>query len=372
MFNSSKACVFFLSSAVILFVLGCIYIFNVTSAEVLDRFSSKSTHHALVKQLLYAGCGLGLGVALWRMGWELLVRHSARLMFVANILLVLVFVPHIGQQLNGAHRWLSLFGLSMQPSEFVKYLLPLYALKTLEGITTLRSFFSLIGRLALPLLLIFLEPDNGTVLIIGAALCMLFAIMRIRWTYWVLPLCIACLCGGMAALSMPHVTGRLKVYLDPTYDVHGRGHQPYQARIAAGSGGLLGKGLGESVQKLEYLPEARSDYIAAIYAEEFGFVGIVLLCALYMCIATCGSVIARRCQERRSAIIASLFTFLLCFQAFLHLGVASGLLPSKGTNLPFFSQGGSSLIANMLALVVVLNIGARSAVRDQGAWMKKP
>jgi cell division protein FtsW len=110
------------------------------------------------------------------------------------------------------------------------------------------------------------------------------------------------------------------------------------------------------MQKLEYLPEARNDYIAAIFAEETGFIGVMGLIVLYMGIGVCGFFIAQRAPDREGFIIAALITFLLCFQAFLNLGVVSGLLPSKGTNLPFFSQGGSSLLVNMLALSMLLNI----------------
>ncbi len=162
---------------------------------------------------------------------------------------------------------------------------------------------------------------------------------------------------------MPHVSDRIKVYMNPEYDLKGKGHQPYQAKIAAGSGKLLGRGLGESLQKLEYLPEARSDYIAAIFAEETGFIGMMGLILLYMGIGFCGFCIAQRALDNDGFYIATIFTFLICFQAFLNLGIVSGLLPSKGTNLPFFSQGGSSLLANMMAVSVLLNIAKQSKRR---------
>jgi cell division protein FtsW len=191
-------------------------------------------------------------------------------------------------------------------------------------------------------------------------LVILFVLSRQKWLYWALPLGLLFVCGVMVASQMPHVLDRIKVYMDPAYDLKGKGHQPYQAKIAAGSGKLLGKGLGESLQKLEYLPEARSDYIAAIFAEETGFIGMTGLIVLYMGMGFCGFSIAQRAKDSEGFYVAAIFTFLMCFQAFLNLGVVSGLLPSKGTNLPFFSQGGSSLLANMWALCVVLNIAKHS------------
>jgi cell division protein FtsW len=377
---------------VLLFALGLSMIFNTTSAEVLDRFSERSTHHALIKQLLYAAIG-GIGAILvWFIGYQNLVKLSGSLLIGFTLLLILVFLPGIGQQINGAHRWINVLGNSFQPSEFIKFLIPLYfirvvskeiqapsaiaesrdfdALKCTQPNRAwykrepleLRPFVQLLAKLSIPIGLILIEPDNGSVAIIFSALVILFILSFQKWRYWALPLGVLLTCGVIVASQMPHVSDRIKVYMDPAYDLKGKGHQPYQAKIAAGSGKLLGKGLGESLQKLEYLPEARSDYIAAIFAEEMGFVGMTGLILLYMGIGFCGFSIAQRAKDSEGFYIAALFTFLICFQAFLNLGVVSGLLPSKGTNLPFFSQGGSSLLANMMALCVLLNIAKLSEI----------
>lgn len=351
-----------LLSVVLLFALGLIMIFNTTSAEVLDRFLDRGTHHALIKQLLYAIVGLLGAVAVWFIGYQNLIQLSRPILMGATLLLILVFVPGIGQQINGAHRWISFFGNSFQPSEFVKFLIPLYCVRelSLEAPLGLRPFLKLLAEIFVPIGLILIEPDNGTVAIIFSSLVILFILSRQKAVYWALPLCVLFFCGAIVASQMPHVSDRIRVYLHPEYDLKGKGHQPYQARIAAGSGKLLGRGLGESLQKLEYLPEARSDYIAAIFAEEMGFVGMTGLILLYMGIGFCGFSIAQRAKGQDGFYTAALLTFLICFQAFLNLGVVSGLLPSKGTNLPFFSQGGSSLLANTLAVCILLNISRQS------------
>jgi len=162
---------------------------------------------------------------------------------------------------------------------------------------------------------------------------------------------------------MSHVPDRIRVYLNPELDLQGKGHQPHQARIAAGSGGLLGKGIGESLQKMDYLPEARSDYIAAIYAEEFGFIGMLGLIMLYMTIGGIGFAIAAKAPRIEGFYLVSILTFLICFQAFLNLGVVSGLLPSKGTNLPFFSHGGSSLMVNFIAIGLILSVAKKIKIK---------
>jgi cell division protein FtsW len=352
-----------LVSVVLLFALGLTMIFNTTSAEVLDRFLDRSTYHAMIKQLLYAVVGIIGAIGVWFIGYQNLVKLSSSLLISATVLLILVFLPGIGQQINGAHRWINVFGNSFQPSEFVKFLIPLYFIGIISKRTEpleLRPFIQLLAKLAIPIGLILIEPDNGTVAIIFSAFVILFILSRQKWLYWALPLGVLFACGVIVASQMHHVSDRIKVYMDPEYDLKGKGHQPYQAKIAAGSGKLLGKGLGESLQKLEYLPEARSDYIAAIFAEEMGFVGMTGLILIYMGIGFCGFSIAQRAKDNEGFYVAAIFTFLICFQAFLNLGVVSGLLPSKGTNLPFFSQGGSSLLANVLALSVLLNIAKQS------------
>jgi cell division protein FtsW len=174
--------------------------------------------------------------------------------------------------------------------------------------------------------------------------------------FWVLPLFVVVLTGGIVASQMKHVPDRIRIYLHPELDLKGKGHQPHQAKIAAGSGQFLGRGIGESLQKLNYLPEARSDYIAAIFAEECGFVGISALILLYSLVGYLGFSIAQRTSDLKAFYLVSILTFIICFQAFLNLGVVSGLLPSKGTNLPFFSHGGSSLLANFMAICMILNV----------------
>ncbi|HSX12471.1 MAG TPA: FtsW/RodA/SpoVE family cell cycle protein, partial [Rhabdochlamydiaceae bacterium] len=130
-----------------------------------------------------------------------------------------------------------------------------------------------------------------------------------------------------------------------------------------GSGGVFGRGIGESMQKLNYLPESRNDYIAAIYAEECGFAGILGLILLYVIVGGIGFYLASLIQENRGYYLVAITTFIICFQAFLNLGVVSGLLPSKGTNLPFFSQGGTSLLVNFIALSLMLSVVRKAYVK---------
>lgn len=355
---------FLLSIAVmLLFIMGLMMVFDTTSAEIINRLLDRNTHYALVKQILYALVGMAGGWVIYSIGYNAFVQKAPYLLAIATLFLIFVFIPPMGQQINGAYRWVGFGGVSFQPSEFVKYLIPLFYISQIEKSKDpmpMLFFLKLMALLAIPIGLILIEPDNGTVAIILSSLLALFVLSSLKWVYWLLPLCVLIVGGGAVASQMPHVSDRINIYLHPELDLRGKGHQPHQSKIAAGSGQLFGKGLGESLQKLDYLPEARNDYIAAIYAEEFGFAGILVLIFLYMFIAFMGFYIAFQASDSRGFYIAAVFTFLIVFQAFLNLGVVSGLLPSKGTNLPFFSQGGSSLLANCMALFMILSVAKKN------------
>jgi len=196
-------------------------------------------------------------------------------------------------------------------------------------------------------------------------LATLFLLVNIPFRFWAIPLAVFFVLGGAVAYHLPYVKARLEVYMNPELDLKGKGHQPYQAKIAAGSGGLFGKGIGNSFQKLSYLPEAQNDYIAAIYAEESGFLGTVFLILAYMIIAYLGFSIAYCSNSLEACCYGAVITFLISFQAFMNLGVVSGLLPSTGLNLPFFSQGGSSLMANLMGIGCLLSISKQSLNKEE-------
>ena len=354
----NKIALSLIACTAMLFAVGVLMVYNTTAAQVLDRSLDRSLDHAFVKQMLYALFAFACASLVFFFGYENILRLSGLFLFFPTVMLILVFVPGIGQQINGSYRWINIMGNSLQPSEFVKYLLPLYTIHVISRYKkkmNFKAFIRLVLTLIVPIGLILIEPDNGTVAIIMATLLVLFILMRIKWIYWAIPVSACTVAAALVASQMPHVSDRIRIYFHPELDLKGKGHQPHQARIASGSGGLLGRGFGESLQKLDYLPEARSDYIAAIFAEEFGFIGIISLIVLYMTIGGLGFNIAIQSKTLEGFYLVAILTFLICFQAFLNLSVVSGLLPSKGTNLPFFSRGGSSLLANFIALGLIVS-----------------
>ncbi|MBF5050497.1 putative lipid II flippase FtsW [Candidatus Clavichlamydia salmonicola] len=345
----------------LIFATGLTMVFNTSSAEVLDKSLSCSTHYALFRQITYACISGFIAYLVWKIGIFEAIRISP-VLFAINILaLCLVFVPGIGVCRKGAHRWLNFAGLHIQPSEFIKYIMPLFYIEKITSFPeykeSFKKFLILASSLLISVILVMLEPDNGTALVLLATMVVLFIISEVPLKFWMWPLLVSLIIGSVTAYNLPYVRGRIAVYLNPGLDLKGKGHQPHQAKIAAGSGRIFGKGPGNSLQKLTYLPEAKNDYIAAIYAEEFGFIGILVLTSFYATLAYGSFVVSLNSATIKGAYLAAIIAFIVAFQVFLNLGVVSGLLPSKGVNLPFFSQGGSSLIANFCGLALLLKIG---------------
>lgn len=348
-----------------LYAIGCIVIFSTSSAEVLDHQLDLSTYHALVRQLVYGLLGLALAYLAYRMGYRLFLQLSPVLLFGFIVLLVFVLIPGIGREVNGSRRWLGVGGLSFQPSEFVKYVVIAFFIHEFSQLrhgNQLHSLIKTLAKCAVPLFLILIEPNNGTVAVISLSLIVTFILMKVPFRYWGVPLLGALLVGGLFASQLPYVRGRLEVYMNPELDLLGRGHQPYQAKIAIGSGGLMGKGPGMSLQKLSYLPEAQNDYIAAIIGEEYGFLGLLMIILLYASLALVGFYIACHIQSEEGCCLAASIVFLITFQAFVNLAVVSGLFPSTGLNLPLVSQGGTSLMANFFGIGLLLNIAKEAEI----------
>jgi cell division protein FtsW len=349
-----------------IFCIGLVMIFGASSGEILDLASSRSLYAASIKQVLFSLIGVFAAIITYVLGWRRFVEYGRPLLYFGIFLLFLVFIPGIGVTANGARRWISFGGLTLQPSELIKYLVPLYLVAVFHNNRNMGSrneFFKAIVPVTFAILLILLQPDNGTagVIVVTAGIMILF--LRVPVRFWLPLALIALVTITLFAWNSKYVRARLASYMSGK-DIKGKGHQPYQAKIAAGSGGMFGVGIGKSRQKLSYLPEAQNDYIAAIYAEECGFLGMLLLILLYILLTYYGLKISLLTEEQPAILLGSSVVFLFSFQAFMNLGVVSGLLPSTGLNLPFFSQGGSSLMANMSALGLLLSCGATNWTLD--------
>jgi len=335
---------------ILIYTTGLLMVFDASSGDIVDHLSNQSLFRSFFRQLVWGGIAVGVAVSAYLFGWQRLFRISHWGYYIwILILLLLVFIPGIGLCVNGASRWVRFGGVIFQPSEFVKILLPLYGIATSLSQPAvcyrLSAFFVWLLKMSVPVFLVLIEPNHGTAFVLMSVIVVVACAVGIPLRFWTGPLLVFLICFGVIAAKSSYVRHRVSSYFHPEADILGKGHQSYQAKIAAGSGGLFGKGPAKSVQKLSYLPEAQNDYIAAIFAEEYGFVGICVLLMVYLWLFHDISSILKHCSPVPFCFGIALF-FLLAFQTFMNLAVVSGLLPSTGLNLPFFSQGGSSLIAN--------------------------
>ena len=348
--------------SVTLMVIGLIAIAS-ASIEYGDFHFGNPWHHTQ-RHAFYLIIGLAAGGVAYMCPTVTLEKISPGLLFLAFAFLILVLMPGIGHEVNGAQRWLSLGLVTIQPSEFAKLALLLYAAGYLvRQEDAVRQHWSglarLIGVLSVVAFLLLLEPDFGTTVIaIGMTVGMMF-LAGARLLYVVMMVVTVAVAFTILVVSAPYRLQRLTAYQDPWADPFGSGFQLVQSLIAFGQGEWWGVGLGNSVQKLFYLPEAHTDFVFSIWAEETGLVGAITVIALFVML------IARILQTGWAAATQGhRFDAYVCFgvalmfsgQAFVNMGASSGLLPTKGLTLPFISYGGSSLIVSCVLLGIVLRI----------------
>jgi len=320
-------------------------------------------HHA-IRHLSYLAIGVTLGFVAYLLPLNVWRQTSPWLLMLAFALLVLVLVPGVGRVVNGSQRWIPLAGFTLQPSEFAKFALVLwlsgYMVRHGEELrTVLRGLLKPILVLMLSALLLLSEPDFGaTVIILGTAFGMLFmGGARLIYVLGLVVSAVAIMAGMI--LMAPYRMQRLMAYQDPWSDPFGSGFQLIQSLIAYGRGEWLGVGLGNSVQKLFYLPEAHTDFVFSIWAEETGLVGAVAVIILFAVFV--GRIVFmgyRFLLESREFEAYCCFGFALVFagQAFVNMGVSSGLLPTKGLTLPFISYGGNSLMMSCVTVGLLLKL----------------
>lgn len=344
----------FITSALILYGIGCLFVFEISSAEAIDSFHPERAHFIVSKQLLFGFLGLLIAFGIYSIDIEKLMRFAPILLVIQLVALAAVFLPGIGVVRNGSYRWLQLGPILLQPSEFAKITLALYTL-SLTKMGFERIDWRFWAKIITLLALIVMEPDNRTCAITASVLFAALFFSPIPLKRFILPLFLFAAVSITVASQFDYVQKRVQVYINPDLDPHGRGYQPMQAKIAVGSGGLYGRGLGHSLQKFSYLPEAQNDYIAAIIAEEWGFVGITLLLALYGGILISAFAMILKAKNPFISRIMSLFLYIFSAQIVINLCVVVGLFPSTGLNLPLVSQGGSSLWANSIVLGIILS-----------------
>ncbi len=318
----------------------------------------------LERQFIFAMAGLVLAWAMTRFPTELWHKYSLVLLVAALLLLVLVLIPGLGARVNGARRWLRIGVLNFQVSELAKVLVLTWLCsycvrKRAELESTLPGLLKPFGLLALSGSLLLIEPDFGAATVLFATGFAVLFVAGARLRYVLLLVSTAAVAFALLALTSPYRLKRLMVFLHPFDDAFNGGFQLTQSLIAIGRGSWFGVGLGSSVQKLFYLPEAHTDFVFAVLAEELGLVGVLGVLALFVALVWRSfriSHLAAQAGLRFQSYVAMAFGVWLGLQAIVNIGVNMGVLPTKGLTLPLLSYGRSSLLVSLAWLGVVLRI----------------
>jgi cell division protein FtsW len=330
---------------------GLVMIYNASSFEAYQVFGDK--FYYVKNQIVWALLGLIVMLGLSRFSYRNFQHLTLPLLLINAVLLLIVLIPGIGIKILGARRWLNLGTFSFQPSELLKVTLTIYLADWFSQKRPAGPIFLIVFFL---LALIVLQPDMGTALaILGMVVCVYFisgAPLKKILFFGLIVLLLA----AMLIFSSSYRRNRIATFIDPSHDPLGKSYHVRQILIALGSGGLLGMGLGQSRQKYQYLPESTTDSIFAVIAEETGFLGGLILIAAFLFFCYLGFKVARRSANRFGLLLASGLTSWIGVQALINFGAMVSLLPLTGIPLPFVSYGGSSLLAAMASVGIIINI----------------
>ncbi len=347
-----------LAAVLTLLGFGIVMVFSASSVEA--AVVNHNAYYYLERQMIWAGLGLFLMFALSRIDYHILLRYAEPIAWGTFGLLVLVLVPHIGKDINGARRWLGFGSLLFQPSEMAKFSLVLLFAKRLA---TERRITNFAHGILVPLAilgvfagLIIYEPDLGTALALsGTVMAMLFTAGASGVQLGAVLLSLVPAVGVLIAMA-PYRMRRFLAFLDPKQDPLGSGYHIIQSLYALGSGGLFGVGLGQGALKYFYLPEQHTDFIFAIIGEELGLLGAAAVIALFFVVTVRGLRVAMLAPDRFGALLATGLTAMIAVQALLNIAVVTASMPITGVPLPLISYGGSSLLFALAGIGVLLNV----------------
>ncbi|RLU00425.1 putative lipid II flippase FtsW [Ketobacter sp.] len=344
-------------------VLMCIGLVLVSSASMdMASLNYESPFFFLKRHGVYLAAGVVCAVLVYQIPLAVWQRSSGALLIVAYLLLALVLLPGIGKTVNGSTRWIHLGPINVQVSEIVKVFSIMfvagYLVRRVDEVrSTFWGFMKPVMVLSVMVVLLLKQPDFGAVVVIMTAVFAMLFLAGARLSQFLAVTFGSAGIGYLLVASSDYRWKRVMGYIDPWADQYSTGYQLVQSLIAFGRGEWTGVGLGNSIQKLFYLPEAHTDFVFAILAEEFGFVGNLVVIALYLALVWIAFGIGRRAEAVGNLFNAYMvygFATLIGLQAMVNVGVASGLLPTKGLTLPFISYGGSSLIIMSIVLALIM------------------
>lgn len=344
---------------IILLGLGIVMIYSASAVYALEK--TKDSTFYLKKHLLFLIIGFVATLAVMKVDYTDLRKYIKPALFVSIMLLVMVLMPGISREIGGARRWFRFIGASFQPSELAKLVLIFYLADVLERKqpvirSFLHGFLPPVVVLGLLVGLVLLQPDLGTAASFVLVSFIMLFVAEVNLVYMVPFILAAIPVLYLLIFKVSYRRRRITAFLDPWADPRGAGFQIIQSFIALGSGGLLGVGLGQSRQKLFYLPESHTDFIFSIIGEELGLLGTISLVILFILFVLQGMRIAVKAKDLFGNFLALGIVSMVALEAVINMSVTTGVIPTKGLPLPFISYGGSNLIFNMVGVGLLLNI----------------
>ncbi len=361
----------------VIVLFGFVMVFSSGVSGNIGQFEFRFTH--LLKHGVHILAGLGFMLLAMYVKLDGLQANSKLLLLTGMFALAVLMLPGVGIEINGSTRWFSLAGVRVQPAELMKlicliYVADYYARKQ----NSVHLFKVGVLNLGLPVVvvgvLLLLQPDFGTLVVIVATTAGLMFLAGVRFGYFVAAIVLSLMALALVAMLEPYRVERLLTYQNPWADPFDSGFQLTQALMAVGRGGWLGVGLGNSLQKLSYLPHADNDFLIAIIAEELGAFGVMAVMILFALFLWRAFRIASRALEkgfRFEAYLAYGIGLLLVFNAGIHVGVNTGILPTKGLNLPLMSAGGSSMVTTFIAIGLLFAVDRKTRSRPRIRSMQR-
>lgn len=347
------------ATSVVLICIGIVMIYSASSIYAWEQY--KDSAFFLKRHLSFLGIGLILAVLALVVDIKKLRQYAKPLLVISFILLLLVLIPGIGREVSGARRWFRFRFLSFQPSEFAGLAIIIYTAdflsrkaKTLESFT--KGFLPPIMTMGASLLLILMQPDLGTTISIAVVVFVMLFVSGVRPVYLVSLFLMSLPALYLLIFRVAYRRMRILAFLNPWLDPRGSGFQIIQSQLALGSGGIFGVGLGQSKQKLFYLPAAHTDFIFSIIGEELGLLGTLSVIILFIVFIHYGLKIVKNAPDKFTYLLALGLVLMVALKASINIGVSCGMLPTKGLPLPFISYGGSSFLFDMVSLGLLLNI----------------
>lgn len=355
---------------VTILVVGGLAMFASASLGLLAR-PGETPWHIAITQILFGlipGVIAAIAIRFMPPKW---IELAVIPLYVGSILFtLLVFIPHLGFHTNGASRWIQIGRLTIQPAEFLKIgvilMVASYLAKARAKIRDFRhGLLPFVAIVGVPAIVLIFQPNTSTTLVMGATAVALYFLVGAPWRDFVIIVLVAVLGLALLVFARPYLLGRVLTYIDPARAPLSSGYQIQQSLIAIGSGQLIGRGYGQSVQKFNYLPEPNGDSIFAVYGEEFGFIGTAILLVLFIAFAARGLMISAEAASIFGSLAATGLTLLITLSAFLNIGAMLGVLPLTGLPLPFMSQGGTALLCALASVGVILNIAAHRVPKSR-------